>query len=459
MTSSTRPGIGWWSAWPGIIVWALVLAASSRSAAAADHWPQWRGPDMNGVVADDPDLPERWSATDRVAWKTAIPGLGWSSPVVWGDRVFVTSVVSAVEGEAPRKGLYLPPTGTERMPDPPPGHHQWKVFCLDLKTGRVLWERTAHEGPVRTPRHPKNSYASETPVTDGERLYVLFGNVGLFTYDLNGGLLWSRPIEPQLDQWGWGPGASPTLAGDQLIMVADTDGQSFIVSFDTRTGRQLWRTLREEGHNWATPFVWRNPLRTEIVTAGQRRVRAYDTSGRLLWEFAGQLTDVSIPTPVSAHGMVYISSGYPGNEHRPVYAVRPGAAGDITVKFGQEKSDFVAWYQPRTGAYNPSPIVYGDYYYTLLDGGFLTCHDARTGAEVYPRQRIEAGATFTASPWAYNGKLFLLSEDGNTYVVQAGPQYKLLAKNPLDEMTLASPAIASGRVLIRTRAHLYAIGK
>ena len=442
-----------------LLATALTTSIGGRASAAADHWTQWRGAAMTGVVEDDPALPERWSATENVAWKTTIPGLGWSSPIVWGNQVFVTSVIANQDGEKPRKGLYLPPTGTERMPDPAPGTHQWKVYCLDLQTGVVRWERVAHEGAVGFPRHPKNSHASETPVTDGERVYVLFGNLGLFTYDLQGTLLWSHRLEPQLDQWGWGSGASPTLLGDQLILVFDNDARSYIASFDTRTGKQNWRVDRDEGHNWATPFIWRNQLRTEIVTTGQRQVRSYDATGRLLWHFSSRMTDVSIPTPVSAHGMVYVSSGYVGNDHRPVYAIRPGGSGDLTVKFGEEPSPYIAWYQPRAGSYNPSPIVYGNYYYTLLDGGFLTCHDARTGAEVYARQRIEAGATFTSSPWAYNGKLFLLSEDGNTYVVEAGPQYKLLGKNILDEMTLASPAVAGGRLLIRTASHLYAFKK
>jgi outer membrane protein assembly factor BamB len=442
-----------------LLATALTASIGGRAAAAADHWTQWRGAAMTGVVEDDPALPERWSGTENVAWKTTIPGLGWSSPIVWGNQVFVTSVIANQDGEKPRKGLYLPPTGTERMPDPAPGTHQWKVYCLDLQTGAVRWERVAHEGAVGFPRHPKNSYASETPVTDGERVYVLFGNLGIFTYDLQGTLLWSHRLEPQLDQWGWGSGASPTLLGDQLILVFDNDARSYIASFDNRTGKQNWRMDRDEGHNWATPFVWRNQLRTEIVTTGQRQVRSYDPTGRLLWHFSSRMTDVSIPTPVSAHGMVYVSSGYLGNDHRPVYAIRPGGSGDLTVKFGEEPSPFIAWYQPRAGSYNPSPIVYGNYYYTLLDGGFLTCHDARTGAEVYARQRIEAGATFTSSPLAYNGKLFLLSEDGNTYVVEAGPQYKLLGKNILDEMTLASPAVAGMRLLIRTASHLYAFKK
>jgi outer membrane protein assembly factor BamB len=440
-----------------VVLTMAATAGSSRMSGQSQHWPQFRGPNMNGVVDDDPALPERWSATENVAWKTRIPGLGWSSPIVWGSNVFVTAVVASQAGEAPKKGLYLPPTGTERPPDPIAGTHEWKVYCLDLETGRIKWERTAHQGAVSTPRHPKNSFASETPITDGERLYVVFGNLGLFTYDLNGNLLWSQRIDPQMDQWGWGPGASPALLGDQLILVFDNDTRSSIASFDVRTGRQNWRTDRDEGHNWGTPFIWRNRLRTEIVTAGQRRVRSYDPAGRLLWEFAGRMTDVSIPTPVAAHDMVYVSSGYVANEHRPAYAVRAGASGDLTVKFGEESSPFIAWYQPRIASYNPSPLVYGDYYYTLLDGGFITCHDAKTGKEVYGRQRIEPGATFTASPWAYNGKVFALSEDGVTYVIEAGPTYKLIGKNALDEMSLASPAIAGSRLLIRTASHLYAI--
>jgi outer membrane protein assembly factor BamB len=427
---------------------------SSTLSGAQDHWPQWRGADMSGVAADDPALPEKWTATENIVWKTPIAGLGWSSPIVWGDRVFVTAVTAEADGEAPKKGMYLPTNATKYAS----GTHRWKVYCVDLVTGKLRWERTVHEGPSPSTRHPKNSFASETPITDGERLYAVFGNVGIFTFALDGKPLWSARIDPQNDEWGWGPGASPALVGNQLVMVYDNDTRSSsIVAYDVRTGKVNWRSERDEGHNWATPFIWKNPLRTEIVTAGESRVRSYDTAGKLLWQFSGRMTDVSIPTPVAAHGMIYVSSGYIGNDHRPAYAVRPGASGDITVKFGDEPSPFVAWYQPRIGSYNPSPIVYGDYYYTLIDAGFLTAHDARTGKEVYGRQRIEAGATFTASPVAYNGKLFLLSEDGNTYVVQAGPEYKLLGKNPLDEMALASPAIAGKTLLIRTMSHLYAI--
>lgn len=224
-----------------LLATALTTSIGGRASAAADQWTQWRGAAMTGVVEDDPALPERWSGTENVAWKTTIPGLGWSSPIVWGNQVFVTSVIANQDGEKPRKGLYLPPTGTERMPDPAPGTHQWKVYCLDLQTGAVRWERVAHEGSVGFPRHPKNSYASETPVTDGERVYVLFGNLGLFTYDLQGTLLWSHRLEPQLDQWGWGSGASPTLLGDQLLGKNILDEMT-LASPAVAGGRLLIRT-------------------------------------------------------------------------------------------------------------------------------------------------------------------------------------------------------------------------
>lgn len=435
----------------------LALLPSVLVSAASDNWPQWRGPDMTAVVEDDPELPDTWSATDGVAWKTQIPGVGWSSPIVWGHRVFLTSVVADEAYEAPKPGLYLPATGSDTPPDPPPGTHRWMVFCLDLDSGELLWQRTAHAGATPASIHPKNSFASATPVTDGERIYALFGNLGVFAYDLDGTLIWSRDIEARSDRWGWGTGSSPTLLDDQLLMLHDNEEASYLASFDTATGNQNWRVEREDVSAWSTPLVWRNDLRTEIITTGKNMVRSYDPSGNLLWYFSSQMTDVTIPTPVPGDGIVYVSSGYVGNNHRPVYAVLPGAEGDITLNPNQQANEYIRWYQPRVGAYNPSPILYRGIYYTLLDGGFLTAHDARTGQPVYGRVRIEPGATFTSSPWAYNGKIFALSEDGDTYVIRAGPDYELLGKNIIGEMTLASPAIASRTLVLRTASHVYGI--
>lgn len=431
----------------------IMLAALLAPAAASDRWPQFRGPAESAGVVDDPSLPDTWSATKNVVWKADIPGSGWSSPVVWGDRIFVTSVIRAERGEEPKKGLYF---GGNR-PEPPADEHRWMVYCVDWKTGKRLWEREVHRGAPKTSHHLKNTYASETPVTDGERLYAYFGNVGLFCFDFSGKLLWSQAWPPVTTRYGWGTAASPMLYEGRIYVVNDNDDQSFLVAIDKTTGKQIWRAERDEASNWATPYIWRNAKRTEIVTPGTRKVRSYDLDGRLLWELGG-MSSIVIPTPFSGHGMLYLASGYVGDQTRPVFAVRPGAKGDISLKSGATSSEFIAWHLPQGGPYNPSPIVYGDYFYTLLDRGFLTCHDARTGKEIYGKQRIDptAGA-FTASPWASNGKIFALSEDGDTYVIEAGPEFKVLGKNSLDEMCMATPAIARGSLIIRTASKLYRI--
>jgi len=430
----------------------LIVAMLFSSAYAQDNWPRFRGPQAAGVTKDDPRLPERWGRDENVIWQVEVPGWGWSCPVVWGSKVFVTTVVGEEEYEKPRKGLYL---GQGRR-KPPKGIHHWMVYSLDLNTGKVLWKQEAHQGEPTSPRHPKSTYASETPTTNGEHLYVLFGDVGLYCYDLEGTPIWSQPIEPKKTLYDYGAAASPIVHGNQVIMIYDNQEASYVASYDTKTGQQQWRTGRDEMSSWATPVVWENALRSEVITPGKRKIRSYDLNGKLLWEMDGRMSNLVIPSPFAAFGMIYITSGYIGDKHRPVYAIKPGASGDITPAEGQT-SEFIQWYLPTGGPYNPSPIIYGDYYYTLHDRGFLTCHNARTGQEVYERQRFEPRASFTASPWAYNGKLFCLSEDGLTYVVQAGPEFKQLHTNDLDELCLASTAACQGKLLIRTASRLYCL--
>ena len=249
-----------------------------------------------------------------------------------------------------------------------------------------------------------------------------------------------------------GRGASPTQSIKYIVMAVNrSDGQ---VLWERLAQEEVPHAGQHETSTWATPVVWENKLRPEIVTPGKRKIRSYDLSGKLLWEMDGRMSNLVIPSPFTSFGMVYITSGYVGDRHRPVYAIRPGASGDITPK-EEQISEFIQWYLPTAGPYNPSPIVYGDYYYTLLDRGSLTCHDARTGEEVYGRNRFTPRASFTASPWAYNGKLFFLSEDGVTYVVEAGPEFKQLHTNSLDELCLSSPAACQGKLLIRTASRLY----
>ena len=260
-------------------------------------------------------------------------------------------------------------------------------------------------------------------------------------------------------EFGYGSGASPVVHKNRVYIVNDNEKRSFIAAYDKRTGAEVWRVDRDEESNWSTPFVWENERRTEIVTAGTGKVRSYDLDGKLLWELKG-MTWINVPTPFARHGLLYISSGWVGDAVRPVYAIRPGAAGDISLKEGETANAYITWYQRQLGTYNTSPLVYGDYFYTLFDRGFLACHDARTGKQIYGRQRIATDTSgFTASPWAYNGKIFVLSEDGDTFVIQAGPEFKVLGKNSLDEMALATPAIARGSVIIRTQSKLYRIAK
>jgi outer membrane protein assembly factor BamB len=441
---------------PWLVTIALTLAASGLLT-ASDQWPQFRGP-LAGVAADDPALPDAWSETDNVVWKTAVPGLGWSSPIVWNDHIFLTAAISSGEEVAPTRGLYDP--GEEHGRTKAAAAQRWIVYDVDFKTGRIRWERELRNGMPSTMRHVKNSFASETPVTDGERVYVYLGAIGLVAaLDLSGRPVWAREIGAFDGRYQFGSGASPVLFKDRLFVVNDNSRQSFIAALDKRTGSEVWRTNREETDNWATPYVWENEVRTEIVTNGTGRVRSYDLDGKVLWELKG-MTTLDVPSPFARHGLLYISSGYPGASPRPVFAVRPGASGDISLEPGETSNRFITWYQPLLGTYNTSALVYGDYYYTLLDRGFLLCHDARTGRQVYGRQRISAESSgFTASPWAYNGKIFALSEDGDTFVIQAGPEFRLLGRNSLSGMTLATPAIAQGSVIIRTQSHLYRIAR
>ena len=443
----------------GVVLFAT-LAISFAS--AQDHWPRFRGA-QNGVAADDPRLPDVWSPSQNIVWQIDIPGRSWSSPVVWGDHIFITTAINTVETEQLLPvSAYVARSGggtmTFRDITEPTARHRWVLYDINFKTGRIRWERELASAVPARSRHLKNSYASETPVTDGERVYVYFGHLGLFAVDMEGTLLWSKPMQSYEMQTGFGTAKSPVMDDERVYIVDDNEERSFIAAFDKRTGAELWRIDREEKSNWTTPYVWKNERRTEIVTSATGGVRSYGVDGKLLWYLSGMST-FAVATPFAADGLLYVATGYPANSLRPTYVIRPGASGDISLKPDQTSNDYIAWSHPTLGPFHPSPLVYGGCYYTLHDRGFLTCNDPKTGKEIYPRQRVSVDATgFTASPWAYNGKLFALSEDGDTYVIQAGPEFQVLRKNSLNEMTLATPAIANGSVIIRTATKLYRIG-
>ncbi|UCF16639.1 MAG: PQQ-binding-like beta-propeller repeat protein [Phycisphaerales bacterium] len=415
------------------------------------NWPQFHGPSAG--VTEDCVLPSKWSAAENVAWTVDIPGRGWSSPIVWGQKVFITSAIGGSDTEAPRKGLYL---GGDRD-KPSDKSHLWMVYCIDFNSGKILWERLAHQAVPKHPLHIKNTYATETPVTDGQRVYAYFGNIGLFCYDMDGEELWSKELGSFKIRYNWGTAASPVLYKDWIFLVNDNEEQSFAMALGKITGTQMWRIDRDEKSNWATPYIWENAKRTELVTSGTDKVRSYDLNGDLLWELGG-MSNIVIPTPFAKHGLLYVTSGYVGDRKRPIFAIRPGANGDITLEEGQSSNAFIAWSHKQGGPYNPTPIVYGDYLYVLYDRGMLSCYEAETGHEIYSRQRIDPGSrAFTASPVANHGRIFCLSEDGDMFVIQAGPHFKMLNKNALGEMCMATPAAHQGSLIIRTMSKLYRI--
>ena len=435
---------------PLFIVLGLCPALDAQS-----NWPALRGPDARGV-ATGTDLPDRWSKTENVLWKRDLEGRGWSSPVVWGNRVFITTVVNEGKTEAVKRGLYF---GGDRKTAPTTIHH-WKVMCLDLKTGKRLWEHEVAKAKPTHGHHVKSSYASETPVTDGKRVYAYFGNVGIFCLTVDGKPLWSHKLDAVKTRYGWGTAASPVLHGDRLYLVNDNEEQSYLLALDATTGKVEWRVDREEKSNWSTPFVWKNELRTEIITPGSGRNRSYGLDGKLLYEWSG-CSSITIGTPYSKFGLLFVSSGYVGDRRKPIFAIRPGASGDISLDGDETSNDHIAWCQKRAAPYNPSTIVVDDLLYVLLDRGVMTCYEAKTGKEVYGRQRLPDGMAFTSSPWAYNGMIFCLSEYGQTFVIKAGRKFELLHTNSLeeDELCMATPAIAGNRLIIRTENRVYCIGK
>ena len=438
----------------GAFAIAILLAALALPAWPGD-WPSFHGTRAEGV--GDGPLASTWDATQmqNIAWKTPIPGLAHSSPITWGDRVFLTTAVAAGEPTF-RSGLYGDVDPVENEPP-----QRYLVMALDLKTGKVLWERTAAEGPVKIKRHLKASHASSTPATDGKHLVAIFGPEGLFCYDLDGKLLWRKDLGTLDAGWffnpayQWGYASSPILYRDLVIVQADVQQGSFIAAFKLADGTEAWRTSRDEIPSWGTPTIVEAPSGPELVTNGSRFLRGYDPlTGKELWRMQNR-SEITVATPVATQGLVLFTNGY-----RPVpsvVAVRAGARGDVSLKEGETANAGVAWYKDKGGTYMPTPVVVGDHFYTLANQGVLTCYDARSGEKVYQERVGGTGGAFTASIVAGDGRLYLASEDGDVWVIKAGAKYEQIAKNPMGEVMMATPAIAGGRILIRTRGNLVAI--
>jgi outer membrane protein assembly factor BamB len=421
----------------------------SHAATAQDNWPQFRGPKSDGVVAAT-GLPDTWSKTENVAWNVEIPGRGWSSPIVWGDRVFLTTAIRmGGTAEEIKKGLYF--GGDRPAPKDP---HRWVVYCLNAGSGEIVWQKTVHEGVPQYGHHLKNTLASETPITDGERVYAYFGNVGLFCFDLNGKELWQKKWDSVPTKLGWGTAASPVLYQGRIYVVNDNEKESFLMA-STRKVQEIGASRVKRSRTGPRLRVGERAADRDHhpglgQDAGVRPGRQPTVGARRLV--------IAIPTPFERFGMLYVASGYVLDKRKPIFAIRPGASGDITLKDKETTGEFIAWSQLQAGPYNVSPIVYGDYLYVLYDMGFFACYDARTGRQMYENPKVRTGGSaFTASPWAYDGKIFCLSEDGDTFVIEAGKEFKVLRKNSLDEFTMATPAIANGSLFIRTEKRLYRI--
>ena len=420
----------------------------------AQNWPGWRG-DGRGI-SPEKDLPLRWSEDEGVKWKTPIPGAGHSSPIVWGNRVFVTTAVAENPNvESFRGGVYM--GGNRSKPDESEYAHC--VICLDADQGNVLWSKAVAKQRPKTPRHTKNTYASETPVTDGNYVFALFGSAGLYAVDFEGNAIWQRNLGLMRRRAGWGTGSSPILFQNTVIVNCDSDDDSYITALDKTTGDPVWRTERNEGASWGTPFIFEAGGRTTIVTNATRRMRGYDAAtGKLLWECAGG-SMISVPSPVTAQGLVFLTSGHNIFGRQPIIAVRPEASGDITPGKDQSQIQGVAWWHLRGGAYVTSPIALGEYLYVPLDRGTLTCYEAMTGKTVYEKQQLGSRNTITASPIAGDDKIYIQTEGGECYIVKSGPKFEILAINKLDEIFCASPVVSGGKIFLRGRKHLYCIGK
>jgi outer membrane protein assembly factor BamB len=430
-----------------------------KPAPAKGSWPSFRGPNASGI-ADGQNLPERWDGTtgENILWSTPIPGLAHSSPVVWGDRIFVTTAISSKGSATFKPGLYGDGDASDDM-----SPHKWVLYAVDARTGKIAWERTAFEGEPRNKRHIKSTYASASPATDGRIVVAWFGSQGVHAYDVNGTPLWSVDIGRvdmgayDIPSYEWGPASSPIIWNGLVILQVDTQADSFLLALDAATGRTVWKTDRDELPSWGTPTVISTPAGDELVTNASNFIRGYDPkTGKELWRLGGS-SKITAPTPFGSDGLIVVASGRA--PERPIFVVRPGARGDITLPKDQASSDAVAWSKTGRGSYMPTPLAYQGILYVLANNGVFDAYDLKTGEEIY-RQRIEpVGSGFSASPVAADGRIYLSSEDGDIIVVAAGREFRKLAVNPMGDLLMATPALSNGVMYVRSAGSLFAIGR
>jgi outer membrane protein assembly factor BamB len=417
---------------------AIFLPLSAR----ADEWPQFRGPQNNNLIGET-DLPLTWSADKHLGWNVEIPGRAWSSPIIWGDRVFVTTCVQEQT-----------PTSEDRRIRG--GVYRWEVHCLDFGTGKTLWKRIATQGEPRNATHSSNTYASETPVTDGKRVYAYFGMTGLFAYDFEGDLVWKKDLGAYPMERDWGTSSSPLIYRNRIYLQVDSQEDSFLVALDAKTGDRVWRMPRDEGSNWSTPIIWKNRKRVELVTAG-KKTRSYDpATGKLLWELnlGGGRCSAS---PTANDELLYVGSEGRSDGGGSLFAVKAGASGEVTPPQDQTSSAGVLWSRANAGIGMASPLVFEDLVYIAKRrAGVITTYNAKTGEEIY-QKRLEGARAFWATPWAYGGRVYFLDDGGTVHALRPGPEFEVLARNSIAGEFWASPAIAREALILRGLTRLYCI--
>lgn len=418
------------------------------------NWPQFRGPDSNQQTKEK-NLPEEWGDGKNIEWTYKLNGWGWSTPVVWGDKVFFSSAVM----DDPSLQWEERDGEERRRNNPSDVEYSWEICCLDADSGKELWKRIAHEGTPNVPTHRDNTYASESPVTDGKRIYVYFGMIGLFVYDYDGNLVWEKDLGNYAMRGNWGTSTSPVLWKNTLYLQVDNEDNSFLVALDAESGDEKWRVQRDEKSNWSTPLIWKNRFRTELVTGG-KIARSYDPeTGALLWELnLGGGRDIA--SPVADNEMIYV-----GNEKRNdgggfLFAVKAGAKGDITPGEGASTSSGVAWSLSGSGMEMASPLLYeGLIYLVERRRGMIFCYEASTGEPVYQGTKIPEAGAFWASPWIAEGKIYCMDERGTTHIIRAGEEFEVLGQNKLDDKFWASLAIANKSYYFRGVEYLYCVRK
>ena len=419
-----------------------------------DDWPSFRGPGARGV-ADGQDLPTAWDVASgqNILWKIPVPKMSHASPVVSAGRVFVTAAVGRENPEL----LLGKRGGSDIVDDLTP--QSWRIYCIDARDGKILWEKEAYTGVPRAKRHGKGTHANSTPATDGQTVVAIFGSQGMAAYSVDGELKWKVDLgvlDPGLARdptLSWGYGSSPLVSGGRVFVQVDRHRDSYLAAFDVKTGERLWTVPRDEKPVWATPTLHEMDGRSELIVQGGHYARAYDpANGKELWRLA-DAAEVKIPTPFVSDGLIVLAGGF---RARPMFALRPGGSGDISLAEGATSGPFVAWHSAPGGPYICTPVAYDGLLYILQDAGILQVHDLKTGALLHS-QRTEA--THAASPVASDGHLYLTTEDGEILVYRAGREPELLARNAMGEPCLATPAIAQKTLFVRTSGHLYAIGR